>query len=242
MKNKLTLMIIIRSFLFWVLAIFSLPIYNLLIIFIWPFPAKARHRIITSATHYYMFLLKYIGGIKYTITGLENLSSSPAIIAANHQSAWETVAFNVIFPPLVWIMKKEVLAIPLFGWGARMASPIAIDRKRGEDALAQVISQGRKRFEQGFWISVFPEGTRVKPKERKPFKYGPAKLALSLKVPIIPVAHNAGYCIPKNSFWLYPGIITIRVGKAIFASSDDPVLFTQQVEEWVTTQLNQLGA
>ena len=242
MKNKLTITIIIRSFLFWFLAVLSLPVYNVLTLFIWPLPVRMRHRIITSVTHYFTFLLKYIGNIKYKINGMENLPASPAIIAANHQSAWETVAFNVIFPPLVWIMKKEVLAIPLFGWGARMASPIAIDRKRGEDALAQVISQGKRRFAEGFWISVFPEGTRVKPKVRKPFKYGPAKLALSLDVPIIPVAHNAGYCLPKNGFWLYPGTVTIQVGKAIFGQNRDPVLFTQEVEAWVVAELEKMGS
>lgn len=213
-----------------------------MLLFIWPLKARIRHRLVMSVTHYYLFLLTYVGGIKYNIQGSENLPESPAIIAGNHQSAWETVAFNSIFPSVVWIMKKELLAIPLFGWGLRAVSPIAIDRKQGEDALLQVIKQGKDRFAKGFWICAFPEGTRVLPKKRKPFKYGTAKLAISLNVPIVPVAHNAGYCLPKNSFWLYPGIVNIKIGKPIYAESNDPVSFTKKVEAWIIGELDKMGA
>lgn len=242
-KNKLTLSIIFRSGLFWLLSVLSLPVYNIVIIlFIWPLPPQLRHRLVTTAAYYYVFLLKHVAGIKYNLVGLENLPNKPAIIASNHQSAWETVVFNCIFPPIVWIMKKEVLTIPFFGWGVRTLSPIAIDRKRGDNALAQVIQQGKKRIAMGFWICIFPEGTRVKPKKRKPFKYGTAKLALKLNVPIVPVAHNAGYCLPKNSFWLYPGTVSVIIGKPVYPQNDDAVLYTHIFENWITTQLEQIGS
>ncbi len=242
MRNKPTLSIIVSSCIFWPLATASLPFYNLLLLIVWPIPPRLRHSLVMSATAYFTFLLKYVGKIDYQVTGLENLPCDPAIIVSNHQSAWETVVFNRIFPQSVWIMKKEVLSIPLYGWGVRALSPIAIDRQRGEDSLLQVIRQSRERMKLGFWITVFPEGTRLAPTKRKPFKFGSAKMAMQLKVPIVPVAHNAGYFLPRKSFWLYPGTVTIVIGKAMYPTENDPVKFTKQFEAWIVNQLEQMGA
>jgi 1-acyl-sn-glycerol-3-phosphate acyltransferase len=241
MNQRLTLSIIIRSILFWILSAAVLPGYCLIALCIIPLNPRLRHRIVISAAKYFTFLLKHLGQIKYTVSGLENIPNTPAIFVGNHQSAWETAALNSILPPSVWIMKKELLNIPFFGWGIRALSAIAIDRSRGEDALAQVISQGKQRFAWGFSIIMFPEGTRVKPRARKPFKYGSAKLALSLGVPLVPFAHNAGYAMPKNSFWLYPGTVSVVIGAPIHPQSDDPVSYTQQIETWVYAQLDTIG-
>jgi 1-acyl-sn-glycerol-3-phosphate acyltransferase len=124
----------------------------------------------------------------------------------------------------------------------RALSTIAIDRKKGEDSLAQVIRQGKQRFGIGFWIIMFPEGTRIKPKTRKPFKYGVAKLAQSLNVPIVPFAHNAGYCLPRNSFWLYPGNVDVIIGKPIYSDNDSPVQYTEKIQTWVHAQLDTIGS
>lgn len=242
MKHKLTASIIIRSILFWSLSVIVLPFYALLASLIMWLPPKTRHSMVMSAARYFTFLLKNIGKINYTVVGLENIPKEPAIFAGNHQSAWETVVLNCFLPPCVWIMKKEVFKIPLYGWGVRALSTIAIDRKKGENSMAQVISQGKQRFGLGFWIIMFPEGTRIKPKARKPFKYGAAKLALSLDVPVVPFAHNAGYFLPRNSFWLYPGTVSVVVGKPIYPDSDDSVEFTKKIETWVHNELEAMGS
>ena len=241
-KNKLIPFIVIRSCIFWLLAVAALPVYNVVMLFIWPLNRQQKHRIINSSVRYFSFLLQHVAGVKHQVSGLENIPDKPALIVSNHQSAWETITFNCIFPPIVWIMKKEILSIPLFGWGARMCSPIAIDRSRGEDALVQVIEQGNERFRQGFWICIFPEGTRVKPKARKPFKYGAAKLAIKMEAPIIPVAHNAGYCLPKNSFWFYPGTVKVIIGKPIYPEENDPTELTKKIETWINTLLESIGS
>lgn len=242
MKHKLTLGIIIRSVLFWILSASSLPFYAILALLISPLSPHSRHRIIMTAARYFTFLLQHIGRIKYTVSGMENIPSTPAIFAGNHQSAWETVVLNCFLPPCVWIMKKEVFSIPFYGWGVRALSTIAIDRKKGEDSLAQVIRQGKQRFGIGFWIIMFPEGTRIKPKTRKPFKYGVAKLALSLKVPVVPFAHDAGYYLPRNSFWLYPGTVNVVIGKPIHAENENPVEYTKKIEKWVHQELDKIGS
>lgn len=243
MKHKLTGGIIIRSILFWFLSVLVLPFYCIIALFIAKLKPQLRHKIMISAAYYFTFLLKYVGKINYHVTGRENVVfGKPAIYAGNHQSAWETVVFNCFLPPLVWIMKKEVFNIPLYGWSVRVMSTIAIDRAKGEDALQQVITQGNQRFETGFSIAMFPEGTRVKPTVRKPFKYGIGKLALSLNVPVVPVAHNAGVYLPRNSFWLYPGTVNVVIGEPIHPDTTSPVDFTQKIEKWVYNELDKMGA
>lgn len=207
-----------------------------------PIHPRKKHAIIMSASAYFAFLLKYVGGINYRVSGTEKIPNTPVIFAGNHQSAWETMMLNRFLPPLVWIMKKEIFNVPFYGWGVRALSTIAIDRSRGESSLLQIINQGKERFLLGFSIIMFPEGTRIKPKTRKPFKLGAAKLALNLNVPIVPFAHNAGYCLPRKSFWLYKGTVTVVIGNPIYPSKDDPMDFTHKVEEWVHAQLEQMGS
>lgn len=244
MKSKLTLVMMVRSIAFWVLAAGTLPYFCIQALIVAPLPPKIRHRfMIITAGYYFCWLLRNVAGVKYTVSGLENIPQGPGILAGNHQSAWETMALNRFLPSCIWIMKKEILNIPFYGWGVRAMSTIAIDRSRGEDALSQVITQGKQRFMHGFWIIMFPEGTRVKPKSRKPFKHGCAKLAQRMNVPIVPFAHNAGYCLPKNSFWFYPGAVTVVIGKPLYpeAGEDAPAL-TKRLESWVYAELDKMGS
>ena len=124
---------------------------------------------------------------------------------SKHSSTWETLSLTQYFPPLAYVAKKELLSIPFFGWGFALASPITIDRKAGTDAMQQIVAQGRERFAQGFWIVIYPEGTRIRAGTRAKYKTGGARLAIALDVPIIPVAHNAGYLWPKGLFGKRPG-------------------------------------
>jgi 1-acyl-sn-glycerol-3-phosphate acyltransferase len=160
---------------------------------------------------------------------------------SKHSSTWETLALTRFFPPLAYVAKKELLSIPFFGWGFALASPITIDRKAGTDAMHQIATQGRERFEQGFWIAVYPEGTRIKVGHRAKYKTGGARLATELGVPIVPVAHNAGYLWPKGVFGKRPGTITISFGKPIAADGKDPQALTREVESWIETEVARLG-
>jgi len=99
-------------------------------------------------------------GIRYRVLGRENIPTEPCIVLAKHESAWETLALQVVLPPQVWVVKRELLWIPFFGWGLAMLSPIAIDRSEGTRSLRQMLVQARTRLKRGFWIIIFPEGTR----------------------------------------------------------------------------------
>ncbi len=145
------------------------------------------------------------------------------------------------FPPLAYVAKKELLKIPFFGWGFALASPITIDRKAGTDAMEQMMAQGRERFAQGFWIVIYPEGTRIRAGTRAKYKTGGARLAIAMNVPIIPVAHNAGYVWPKGLFGKRPGLITMTIGRAISPTGKEPLTLTQEVESWIEGEVARLG-
>ncbi len=189
---------------------------------------------------------RMICGIRWQVHGLENIPvdtmAAPHIVVSKHSSTWETLSLNQYFPPLAYVAKKELLAIPFFGWGFALSSPITIDRKAGTDAMEQMVEQGRERFKQGFWICVYPEGTRIRVGTRAKYKTGGARLAALLDVPIIPVAHNAGYLWPKGIFGKRPGTVTMTIGAPIPAAGRDPATLMQAVETWIEAEVARLGA
>jgi len=162
-------------------------------------------------------------------------------VMSKHSSTWETLALHMFFPPLAFVAKKELLSLPFFGWAFALASPITIDRKAGTDAMQQIVTQGRERFRQGFWFVVYPEGTRIKAGTRAKYKTGGARLAITLGVPIVPVAHNAGYLWPKGVFGKRPGTVTISFGKPIAPDGKSAQALTTEVETWIEDEVARLG-
>jgi 1-acyl-sn-glycerol-3-phosphate acyltransferase len=136
----------------------------------------------------------------------------------------------------VHVLKRELLWIPFFGWGLALMSPIAIDRSRGAAALRAIARRGRERLAQGFWVIVFPEGTRVAPGERRPYQLGGAWLAAASGAPVVPVAHNAGLLWPRNAFIKRPGTVTVRIGPPIETENRDPKLINTLAEKWIEEQ------
>jgi 1-acyl-sn-glycerol-3-phosphate acyltransferase len=240
--QKPTLSVRMRSLILWaIMVVYSIVIF-IVAVFVCPFPARIRHKIIISWTWLFNFCARNICQVKYQVIGKEHIMQTPAIIASNHQSMWETLCFSQIFPQHVWVLKKSLLKIPFFGWALKISAPIGIDRSTGGNAMKEVLKVGLDRFKQGFWIMTFPEGTRLAPKARKKYKTGAARLAILLDTPILPVAHNAGYFYPHNGLWLYPGTVTVKICPPIYRSSDDALLLTEQIEKCINTELNKMGA
>ena len=225
-----------RSLLFAVALIIVTPPYALIALATAPLPRMMRYRIISGWSRLIVWLARVILGIEWRVEGREHLPSRPAVILANHQSAWETLAFQHIFPPQVHVLKRELLWIPFFGWGLALMSPIAIDRRRGVAALRSIARRGQKRLEQGFWVVVFPEGTRVAPGETRDYQPGGAWLAAASGAPVVPVAHNAGLYWPRNAFLKRPGTIIIRIGPSIDSTKCDPLTINAMAKEWIEEQ------
>jgi 1-acyl-sn-glycerol-3-phosphate acyltransferase len=197
------------------------PPYALIALATFPLPRMARYRIISGWSRLVVRLARVLLGIDWRVEGRENLPARPAVILAKHQSAWETMAFQLIFPPQVLVLKRELLWIPFFGWGLALMSPIAIDRSRGLAALREIARRGKQRLAQGFWVVVFPEGTRVAPGASRDYHPGGAWLACASGAPVVPVAHNAGLLWPRNAFLKRPGTVTVRIGPPIDAANRD---------------------
>jgi len=153
---------------------------------------------------------KYIGGFDYRVIGAEYIPQGSCIIAAKHQSAWETLKLHLLFRDPAIVLKKELLSIPLWGSYLRRGGVIPIDRKAGTAALAVMLKAAHHAVAQKRKIIIFPQGTRVAPGETRPYKNGVATLYQELAVPVVPMALNSGVYWPKNSFIKKPGTITIE--------------------------------
>lgn len=235
-------MILLRSVLFLAALVLLTPPYSLLAIATFPLPAHWRYRVISQWTRIALWLLRHLCGIRYQVLGRENIPATPSIVLAKHQSAWETLAFQEIFPPQVWVLKRSLLAVPFFGWGLAMLSPIAIDRSAGREALKQVTEQGRDRLTRGFWIVIFPEGTRVAPGHAGRYGIGGAWLATHTNTPVVPVAHNAGEFWGRNAFRKYPGTITVSIGAPIDPAGLKPAELNEKVQAWIETEMANIRA
>jgi 1-acyl-sn-glycerol-3-phosphate acyltransferase len=229
-------MTLARSCLFAAALVLATPPYALIALATFPLPRMARYRVISGWSRLVVLLARAILGIRWRVEGKENLPGRPAVILSKHQSAWETMAFQLIFPPQVHVLKRELLWIPFFGWGLALMSPIAIDRARGAAALRAIARRGRERLAQGFWVIVFPEGTRVPPGERRAYHPGGAWLAAAAEAPVVPVAHNAGLFWPRNAFVKQPGTVTVRIGPAIETAHRDPHTINSLAEQWIEEQ------
>ena len=230
-------MIFLRSLAFGLALIVVTPPYSIVALASFALPAQARWRIISGWSRIILWLSQVITGISYRVEGLQHLPGEPAIILSKHQSAWETIAFQHIFPPQVQVLKRELLWIPFFGWGLALMSPIAIDRSRGSGALKRMVAQGAQRIAQGFWILIFPEGTRVSPGKRGKYHAGGAWVACRLGAPVVPVAHNAGLYWGKNEFIKRPGEIRVQIGEPIYPSGLKPEALNAKAEEWIETRM-----
>jgi len=209
-----------------------------------PFSRIRRNQIISLWARSMLWWLALSCNIRYEIKGAENIPAKPCVILAKHQSAWETLAFQLIFPPQVYVMKRELLWIPFFGWGLAMTSPIAIKRSAGREALKQLVALGKARLASGLWVVVFPEGTRIAPGHHGKFHIGGAWLASGTKATVVPVAHNAGLHWAKNSMLKRPGVITVSIGPPIDCTSLKADAVNAQAEAWIkaeTAALNTLN-
>ena len=208
----------------------------------YPMHPRDRYRVISIWARLTVSAARIFCGIKYKVVGKNNIPKNPSIILSNHQSAWETLAFQIIFPPQVWVLKKELLKIPFFGWGLAMTNPIAIDRGSTFASLKQILRQGIEKLKDGWFIVMFPEGTRISPDEKRSYQIGGAWVAHKTGALVVPVAHNAGFLWKKNSFIKRPGKITVSIGEPINPNGLSPEQLNQKVENWISEEKIAIGS
>ncbi|MDE1891291.1 MAG: DUF45 domain-containing protein [Betaproteobacteria bacterium] len=231
---------VIGSIIYLIIQSIITPIFALLMILSTLINRRTLPKLLAK---YWCKTMLYCGvwfrGVKFTVTGLENIPSTPCVILSKHQSEWETLFLPVVLPPHSIVLKHELLKIPFFGWGLNLLEPIAIDRSQKKASLEQVIAQGITRLKQGLYVVIFPEGTRVKPGYRGRYAQSGAQLATKAQVPVIPVAHNAGTYWPKGLL-KQPGTIEVRFGKPIDTLNKTSAEVNKEVEEWIEDNMEQI--
>jgi 1-acyl-sn-glycerol-3-phosphate acyltransferase len=200
-----------------------------------PFPDIVCYRIITSWSHIFIWWAKVSCGLKYQVLNRENLPAAPFVVLCNHQSMWETIFMQVLLPPQSWVLKRELLFIPFFGWGLALIKPIAIDRS-SSNAVRDTLEKGVARIKSGRCVVFYPEGTRVAPGVERRYSRSGAALAIAANVPVVPIAHNAGNFWPRGPWIKQPGTITVIIGAAIATQGQDATAITEIARSWIESQ------
>lgn len=204
------------------------------------FPLKVRYWFITRWSYFFILWAKITCGLKYHVEGLENIPNTASVVVANHQSTWETIFMQTLLPRQSWVLKRELLWIPFFGWGLALLSPIAVNRSN-KFSVKSLLFQGTAKLREGSWILIYPEGTRVAYGKNKAFKKTASSLAIAAHTPILPIVHNAGKFWPRGPWPTKPGTITIKIGKAIPNTNEQNVAdLTNKLEQWINTEKNQI--
>lgn len=229
----------LRALLFVVIQLLTTPIYALLMLISAPLGIHGPRYFAGAWCRLMLTAGRWVCGVRYEITGWEHLPTGPFVLLSKHQSAWETMFFPAYFPPHAFVLKKELLAIPFFGWGMRVLNPIAIDREQKREAFQQVLNQGRERLAQGLVVVIFPEGTRVPFGHRARYAPGGTLLAQAASVPIVPLAHDAGRLWQKGLLNKFPGTIHLAFGPPLPTQDGDALDINRQAETWIESHLEQ---
>jgi 1-acyl-sn-glycerol-3-phosphate acyltransferase len=234
-------MVWLRSFLFQVYFYVSVCVFAIGCVIGSPFGYRLIFTIARTWAKSMLFVGKYLCGLDYVVEGRENIPDRPSVIMIKHTTVFETYAQLAIFPPQTWVLKRELLWIPLFGWGLAAMRPIAINRGAGHTAVTQVIAQGKQRLRDGIWVTIFPEGTRMPLGQTKRYGISGAALACDAQVPVVPVAHNAGDLWPRRGLRKNPGLIRVCIGPAIEPGDTPPKELNLKVQEWVESKMREIS-
>ena len=220
----------------------SVPVYALLLLATLPFPRVGPYRWARAWVDSVLGMLHCLCRLDYRVEGRENLPTTSSIVLMKHSSAWETLAQIQILPPQTWVLKRELLWIPVFGWALRQLKPIAIDRRGGNVAVQQVLDQGRERLDEGLWVVIFPEGTRMPVGQTRRYGLSGALLALAAGKPVVPIAHNAGYFWPRRGWLKRAGTVRVVIGEPISTEGIEPREINERVQRWIEDQVERLAA
>jgi 1-acyl-sn-glycerol-3-phosphate acyltransferase len=216
--------------------------YALVVLLVCWLPQRYLYRIADHWANNQLRMLRYLCGLSYEIEGRENIPPGAHVSMWKHSSSWETVAQAALLPAQAWVLKRELMWIPLVGWALHFFTPIAINRKAGTSAVNQVVEQGMQRLSKGLWILVFPEGTRVSPGEKRKYGVSGALLASRAGCKIVPVAHDAGDYWPRRGWVKKPGVIRVIFGPAIDAAGRDPRELNEEVRVWIEGKMASMAS
>lgn len=219
----------------------SVPIYGTLVLLTAVGPRGWTYRGSLAWVHSVLWLLRVLCRLDYTVEGAEHLPARSSVVLLKHSSAWETLAQLAIFPRQTWVLKRELMWVPVLGWVLWLLKPIAIDRRGGGVAVQQVLDQGRRRLADGLWVMVFPEGTRMPVGQTRRYGMSGVLLARANGLPVVPVAHNAGFFWPRRGWLKRRGTIRVVIGPPIETRDVEPRVVNEQAQRWIEDTLARLA-
>ena len=185
-----------------------------------------------------------IMGVRYRVQGMENLptdSNQGVVLLVKHQSTYETFLMPAIMPrPLAYVFKKELLKVPFFGWSIGALDMIHIDRAQRSRAFHKVVEQGKRLLDQGIWVIMFPEGTRIDRGQVGEYKTGATRLAIMAGAPVVPIAVTSAKCWPRKAFIKKPGVVDVSIGKPISSVGRKHDELMVEVEAWIESEMQRL--
>lgn len=232
----------LRSLLFTAYLFLSAAITCPLITLAGLFPRRYRLAIARGWAHSIMWMLKTLCRLDYQVEGAENLPDEPGVIMVKHSSAWETVSIFCIFGNQSWVLKRELMWVPLLGWALAVLSPIAINRKAGQSAVSQVVTQGTKRIADGLRVLIFPEGTRMARGQTRRYGLSGVLLAQAAGTPVVPVAHNAGDFWGRRGLLKKPGTVRMIIGPPIDVAGMEPRAANRKIQDWVEGRMREISS
>ena len=217
-------------------------VFGFVIVLLGWLPFRLRYELARAWARTNIELARLLCGLDWTVEGREHIPREGAHVTMwKHTSTWETMAQMIVFPPQAWVLKREILWIPLVGWATWLMKCIAIDRGSGHRAVNQVLDQGRDRLSAGIWVLIFPEGTRMAPGETRKYGMSGALLASQAGVKLVPVAHNAGDYWPRRGLVKKPGLIRVVIGPPVEAAGRDPRELNDEVQSWIEGRMREFG-
>lgn len=233
---------LIRSLLYQVVLIASVIVFSTLLIIFGPMASEqGADRIARNWARFNLTALRWICGLRYRVSGLEALPTETTIVLSKHQSAWDIIALRALLPERQsWVLKQELMGIPVFSAGLKRLRCIPIDRTAGRRAIVELVREGLRLLNSGRWVIVFPEGTRVAPGCRHPYAIGGAVLAERSGRPVVPIAHNAGYFWGRRSIRKTPGTIDLIIGPTISTAGRSAAEINAAVEDWIESTVASL--
>lgn len=230
----------LRSALFFAAMSTSAIAVGLMTLLVYPLGFETRYRVASLWVRFVLWALAKICRLDFEVRGLENVPPTNAIVVSKHQSTWETIGLQTIFRPVCFLLKKELLHLPFWGWAMASLEPIAIDRSAKAAAMKQVLREGEQRLKQGRWLILFPEGTRMAPGQKGRYGASGGMLSQRSRYPVVPVAHNAGEFWARHGFLKHPGTISVRIGPAIDPGSLTAAEITERAENWIEAQMAEI--
>jgi 1-acyl-sn-glycerol-3-phosphate acyltransferase len=234
-------MVWLRSLLFQFYFFASVFVASMTIFICAWLPYRWRFGIARAWARGMLFAGKMLCGMDYVIEGSENIPDCPCVVMIKHTTVFEAYAQMIAFPPQTWVLKRELLWIPFFGWGLAAMKPIAINRGAGHSAVKQVIDKGKILLAEGVWVTIFPEGTRVPPGETKRYGISGAALAREAGCPLLPVAHNAGDLWSRRSLKKKAGLVRFCIGPPIWPGDRSPKETNQVVQDWIEKKMVEIS-